>query len=124
MYQRFREQMSAGGDTVDQAEGEQAKNGRASGIVVAALLVWLGFSNPWILVFVIGLLISIFLHELGHYVTAKKTGMKVTQFYMGFGPRLWSRKRGELEYGVRAIPLGAFVRIIGMNNLDECAPVD
>lgn len=47
MYQRFREQMSAGGDTVDQAEGEQAKNGRASGIVVAALLVWLGFSNPW-----------------------------------------------------------------------------
>jgi membrane-associated protease RseP (regulator of RpoE activity) len=69
-------------------------------------------------------LISIFLHELGHYVTAKKTGMKVTQFYMGFGPRLWSRKRGELEYGVRAIPLGAFVRIIGMNNLDECAPED
>ena len=124
MYQRFREQMSAGGDTVDQADGEQTKNGRTSGIVVAALFVWLGFSNPWILVFVIGLLISIFLHELGHYVTAKKTGMKVTQFYMGFGPRLWSRKRGELEYGVRAIPLGAFVRIIGMNNLDECAPED
>jgi membrane-associated protease RseP (regulator of RpoE activity) len=124
MYQRFREQMSAGGDTVDQADGEQAKNGRTSGIVVAALFAWLGFSNPWILVFVIGLLISIFLHELGHYVTAKKTGMKVTQFYMGFGPRLWSRKRGELEYGVRAIPLGAFVRIIGMNNLDECAPED
>ena len=124
MYQRFREQMSAGGDTVDQVEGEQTKNGRTSGVVVAALFVWLGLTNPWILVFVIGLLISIFLHEIGHYVTAKKTGMKVTQFYMGFGPRLWSRKRGELEYGVRAIPLGAFVRIIGMNNLDECAPED
>jgi membrane-associated protease RseP (regulator of RpoE activity) len=48
--------------------------------------------------------------------------MKVTQFYMGFGPRLWSRQRGELEYGFRAFPLGAFVRIIGMSNLDPVEP--
>ena len=80
--------------------------------------------NPWMLVFVVGLIISIFLHEFGHYWTARKTGMKVTQFYMGFGPRLWSRKRGELEYGVRAFPLGAFVRIVGMSNLDDCDPQD
>jgi membrane-associated protease RseP (regulator of RpoE activity) len=75
-------------------------------------------------VFVFGLIVSIFLHEFGHYWTARKTGMKVTQFYMGFGPRLWSRKRGELEYGVRAFPLGAFVRIVGMSNLDDCDPAD
>ncbi len=70
------------------------------------------------------LVISIFLHELGHFVTARWTGMKVTQFFLGFGPRLWSFRRGETEYGVRALPLGAFVRIIGMNNLDEVEPAD
>jgi membrane-associated protease RseP (regulator of RpoE activity) len=50
--------------------------------------------------------------------------MKVTQFFMGFGPRVWSRTKGEVEYGVRALPLGAFVRIIGMNNVDEVDPTD
>jgi membrane-associated protease RseP (regulator of RpoE activity) len=52
------------------------------------------------------------------------TGMKATQFFLGFGPRLWSFQRGETEYGVRALPLGAFVRIIGMNNMDEVPPAD
>ena len=52
-------------------------------------------------------------HELGHYLTARWTGMKVTQFFLFFGPRLWSFRRGETEYGIRAIPLGAFVRIVG-----------
>ena len=65
-----------------------------------------------------------FLHELGHFVTARLTGMKATQFFIGFGPRLWSFHRGETEYGVRLLPLGAFVRIIGMNNLDEVPPAD
>ena len=50
--------------------------------------------------------------------------MKATQFFLGFGPRLWSFRRGETEYGVRALPLGAFVRIIGMNNLDDVPPED
>ena len=50
--------------------------------------------------------------------------MKATQFFLGFGPRLWSFRRGETEYGVRALPLGAFVRIIGMNNMDEVPPAD
>ncbi len=67
---------------------------------------------------------SVFLHELGHFVTARLTGMKATQFFIGFGPRLWSFHRGETEYGVRLLPLGAFVRIIGMNNLDEVPPAD
>ena len=78
----------------------------------------------WWFVFVVGVLISIFLHELGHFVTARWTGMKATQFFVGFGPRLWSFRRGETEYGVRALPLGAFVRIIGMNNIDEVPAVD
>ena len=65
-----------------------------------------------------------FLHETGHFVTARMTGMKATQFFLGFGPRLWSFRRGETEYGVRALPLGAFVRIIGMNNMDDVPPAD
>jgi hypothetical protein len=92
--------------------------------VIVALLAWLGSNNIWTLVFVIGLIISVFLHEVGHFVTARRTGMKVTQFYMGFGPRLLAWRRGEVEYGLRAFPIGAFVRIIGMNNLDETDPAD
>ena len=55
----------------------------------------------------------IFMHELGHYLTAKWSGMKVTEFFIGFGPRLWSFHRGETEYGLKLIPAGAYVRIIG-----------
>ena len=120
MYRKFRDELVAGGDTKD---GEPTK--RVPWFTVAVLLglaVWLASRNPWTLLFVAGLLVSVFLHELGHYSTARLTGMKVTQFYMGFGPRIWSGKRGELEYGVRALPLGAFVRIVGMNNLDDCDP--
>ena len=80
--------------------------------------------SVWWFVFVVGVLIAIFLHELGHFVTARWTGMKATQFFIGFGPRLWSFRRGETEYGVRALPLGAFVRIIGMNNMDEVPEAD
>ena len=91
---------------------------------ILALFAWLAVANFWIFVFVVGVVISIFLHELGHYLTARWTGMKVTQFFLFFGPRLWSFRRGETEYGVRALPLGAFVRIIGMNRMDEVEPGD
>ena len=70
------------------------------------------------------IVVMIFLHELGHYIAAKQSGMKVTEFFLGFGPRLWSFQRGETEYGVKAIPAGAYVRIIGMHNLDEVPPED
>ncbi|MBW3645134.1 MAG: site-2 protease family protein, partial [Actinobacteria bacterium] len=66
----------------------------------------------------------IFMHELGHYLTAKAAGMKVTEFFIGFGPRLWSFRRGETEYGFKAIPAGAYVRIIGMSNLEEIDPAE
>src|SRR6059058_3395283 len=67
-----------------------------------------------ILIFVLAMLFSIMLHEAGHFATAKKFGMKVTQFFVGFGQTLWSTRRGETEYGVKAIPAGGFVKIVGM----------
>ncbi|MEY3806325.1 MAG: hypothetical protein RIR69_1137 [Actinomycetota bacterium] len=123
-YQKFRSEMAAGGAVESPDAPEVARSGRMTGIVMLALLVWLAFSNIWTFVFVVGLLVSVFLHEVGHFSTARWTGMKATQFFMGFGPRVWSKTRGEVEYGVRALPLGAFVRIIGMNNLDEVEPQD
>jgi membrane-associated protease RseP (regulator of RpoE activity) len=67
-----------------------------------------------VVLFFLGLLASIALHEVGHMLPAKKFGMKVTQYFVGFGRTLWSTKRGETEYGIKAIPFGGFVRIIGM----------
>jgi membrane-associated protease RseP (regulator of RpoE activity) len=77
-----------------------------------------------VVIFVVAVLISIILHELGHFLTAKKFGMKVTQFFVGFGNTLWSTRRGETEYGVKSLPFGAFVRITGMTTFDEVAPED
>ncbi|MDP8988197.1 MAG: site-2 protease family protein, partial [Actinomycetota bacterium] len=81
-----------------------------------------GFVSLPTLVVIAALIFMIFMHELGHYVTAKAAGMKVTEFFIGFGPRLWSFRRGETEYGFKAIPAGAYVRIIGMSNLEEVDP--
>jgi membrane-associated protease RseP (regulator of RpoE activity) len=66
----------------------------------------------------------IMLHEAAHFFAAKRAGMKVTEFFVGFGPRLWSFNRGETEYGVKAVVLGGYCRIIGMTNLEEVAPED
>ncbi len=77
-----------------------------------------------VVIFVLALLISIMLHEAGHFVTAKKFNMKVTQFFVGFGQTLWSRMRGETEYGVKALPLGGFVKITGMTALEDIDPAD
>ena len=117
--------MMAGGAVDDDhpTPRDESRRGRSvvAGLVILGLLVWLGVSNIWSLILVVGLLVSVFLHEIGHFVTAGWAGMKRTQFFMGFGPKLWSTHRNGVEYGVRALPLGAFVRIVGMNNLD---PVD
>ena len=77
-----------------------------------------------ILIFVVALLFSVMLHEAGHFFTAKKFGMKVTQFFVGFGQTLWSTRRGETEYGVKAIPAGGFVKIVGMTELEDVDPAD
>ena len=77
-----------------------------------------------VLAFVVALLVSVMLHEAGHFVAAKRFGMKATQFMVGFGPTLWSRKRGETEYGIKGIPLGGYVRIVGYTPLEEIEPGD
>ncbi|MEV7428699.1 MULTISPECIES: RIP metalloprotease [unclassified Nocardioides] len=76
---------------------------------MTALLYLLG-----VVTFVVAILASIGLHELGHMIPAKRFGGKVTQYMIGFGPTVWSRKVGETEYGLKAIPLGGYVKIIGM----------
>ncbi|MFL6288618.1 MAG: site-2 protease family protein, partial [Actinomycetes bacterium] len=65
-------------------------------------------------VFAVGIVGSIALHEVGHMVPAKKFGVRVTQYMVGFGPTMWSRVRGETEYGVKAVPLGGYIRMVGM----------
>ena len=67
-----------------------------------------------VLFVVLGVGLSIGLHEVGHLVPAKKFGVKVTQYMVGFGPTVWSTRRGETEYGIKAIPLGGYIRMIGM----------
>jgi membrane-associated protease RseP (regulator of RpoE activity) len=127
-YDRFRNEVMAGGSVTEAAPAAEPESGgwqgALGGLLIIGLLVWLAVVNLWMFVFAVGILISVFLHEAGHFVTARMTGMKATQFFLGFGPRLWSFHRGETEYGVRALPLGAFVRIIGMNNMDEVPPED
>jgi membrane-associated protease RseP (regulator of RpoE activity) len=77
-----------------------------------------------VVLFILGVLISVILHEAGHFLTAKKFGMQATQFFIGVGPTVWSTTRGETEYGVKALPFLAFVRITGMTTLDEVDPAD
>lgn len=90
--------------------------------VVLILAIVTGFS-PFL--GVIGALVAIvMLHEFGHFITAKWAGMKVSEYFFGFGPRLWSIKKGETEYGIKAIPVGGYVRILGMNNLEQVDPAD
>ena len=67
-----------------------------------------------VLIFFFGVMGSIALHEVGHLVPAKRFGVRVTQYMVGFGPTVWSKVRGETEYGVKAIPLGGYIRMVGM----------
>ena len=90
-------------------------------LIVAALLA--AGLGP-LLVFVVALVVVVVLHELGHYLTAKWSHMKVTEFFIGFGPRLWSVRRGETDYGVKPILVGAYVKIPGMTNLEQLDPAD
>lgn len=109
-----------GGDT--DAKGASRFLGPLALVGVMALL-WV-FGGVTMVIIVMALILSIVLHELGHFLTAKWAGMKATEFFIGFGPRIWSTTRGETEYGIKVIPAGAYVRIIGMHNLEEVDPAD
>ncbi|GAA3187308.1 M50 family metallopeptidase [Dactylosporangium siamense] len=72
-----------------------------------------------IVLFAVGILFAVCLHEAGHMLTAKWFGMRVTKYFAGFGPTIWSFKRGETEYGVKALPFGGFVKIVGMTPQED-----
>ena len=72
-----------------------------------------------IIAFILALLLSVMIHEFGHFITARRFGMKVTEFFLGFGKRLWSTTRGETEFGIKLIPAGGYCRIEGMSPSDD-----
>jgi membrane-associated protease RseP (regulator of RpoE activity) len=76
------------------------------------------------LLVIVGIITIVMIHEAGHFLAARAVGMKATEFFFGFGPRVWSTRRGETEYGVKAFPIGGYVRITGMNPLEDVAPED
>lgn len=105
-------------------ELEKATDWLRLALIVGAVVA-IGFTTSLsVLAIIVALVFMIFMHELGHYVTARWAGMKVTEFFIGFGPRLWSFRKGETDYGLKPIPAGAYVRIIGMTNLEEVDPAD
>jgi membrane-associated protease RseP (regulator of RpoE activity) len=92
--------------------------------LLAGIVAMLVFGGTSTLILVASIVFIIFMHELGHYVMARRSGMKVTEFMIGFGPRIASFRRGDVEFGLKAIPAGAYVKIIGMVSNEEVAPGD
>src|SRR5439155_11543927 len=80
---------------------------------------WVGY-----VLFFVAILVVVLVHESGHFLFAKAFGIKVEEFFVGFGPRLWSFRRGETEYGLKALPFGGYVRIAGMNPFEETPEED
>lgn len=110
----------------DPAGGKSAVRSLVELVVVVGAVVALAVAAGQValLIVVASLIVMIMVHELGHFLAAKRGHMKVTEYFLGFGPRLWSFRKGETEYGVKAIPLGGYVKIPGMTNLEEVDPAD
>src|SRR5918992_1889294 len=77
-----------------------------------------------VILFILAILVVVMVHESGHFLVAKAFGFKAIKFFVGFGPTLWSVQKGETEYGVKAIPAGGFVKILGMSPYEEIDPED
>jgi membrane-associated protease RseP (regulator of RpoE activity) len=90
--------------------------------LITGVFLVLGLGDLLLVLAVI--IVMVMVHEFGHFATAKWSHMKVTQYFVGFGPPLWSIRRGETEYGVKPILAGGYVKIPGMTNLEEIDPVD
>ncbi len=118
----FTEQ-SDGTDRSDRPQERVLRSGpvRLALLAIGVLVLGVVTGSGWFVI-IGSLTLMIFLHELGHYLTARWAGMKVTEFFLGFGPKLWSFRRGETTYGVKLIPAGAYVKVIGMYNVDEVDP--
>jgi membrane-associated protease RseP (regulator of RpoE activity) len=93
-------------------------------VVAAILAVSMLTHSLDLLIVIVAIIAMVMIHELGHFATAKWSHMKVTEYFLGFGPRLWSIRRGETEYGVKVLPLGGYVKIIGMSNTENVDPAD
>ena len=110
-------------DPLEEAGSDVTRRGAGISLLIVLLgLIVLAVLRPSTidtLAIIFGIVALIMLHEAGHYFTAKRAGMKVTEYFLGFGPRVWSFRRGETEYGVKAIPAGGYVRIVGMSNLED-----
>jgi len=105
--------------------GAQRRSTLVLGLVLALVILAASLAHLGAALVAVGVIAGvIMLHELGHFTAAKLSGMKVTEYFLGFGPRVWSVRRGETEYGVKAVPAGGYVRIIGMNNLEQVDPAD
>jgi membrane-associated protease RseP (regulator of RpoE activity) len=113
-------------DPLEEASSDVTRRGAGISLLLVLFgLILLAILRPSTidtLAIIFGIVALIMLHEAGHYYTAKRAGMKVTEFFLGFGPRVWSFRRGETEYGVKAIPAGGYVRIVGMSNLEDVEP--
>ena len=114
-------------DATSQATDSAPPQGRQRqlvrlGVLIAAIVLLGVTQGVGMLVVVAAIVFIIFMHELGHFVMARRAGMLATEFFIGFGPKIFSFKRGETEYGLKAIPAGAYVRIVGMSSLKEVDP--
>ena len=108
----------------DRAREQRAALLRLFLIVAAGVIASVVTGVTKVALVVLAIIVIIMLHELGHFLTAKWADMKVTEYFLGFGPRLWSVRKGETEYGIKAIPAGGYVKIVGMSNLEEVEPED
>jgi membrane-associated protease RseP (regulator of RpoE activity) len=103
----------------DVGSAERRKLAMLAGILAGGIALSVITDTFPVVAFCIALVAVVMIHEAAHFVAAKWSGMKATEFFFGFGPRLWSIRKGETEYGIKAIPLGGYVKIIGMSNLER-----
>jgi membrane-associated protease RseP (regulator of RpoE activity) len=104
--------------------GSRGQVARLLAAIAIIAVVFIAAGQGDLLLFIVAIIVIVMLHELGHFATAKWAGMKVTEYFVGFGPRLWSVRRGETEYGIKAIPAGGYVRITGFTVLEDVAVED
>jgi len=104
--------------------GSQRALAQLAVVLLVVVLAAIATRTTDLLVVIAALVIMVMLHELGHFATAKWSHMKVTEYFLGFGPRLWTVRKGETEYGIKAIPAGGYVKIVGMSNAEVVDPAD
>ncbi|MGH9063186.1 MAG: M50 family metallopeptidase [Acidimicrobiales bacterium] len=104
--------------------GQRSALARLVVVVGAGVVAAVVLHATDLLIVVLAIVAMIMLHEGGHFVTAKWGRMKVTEYFLGFGPRVWSVRLGETEYGVKAIPAGGYVKVVGMSNLEQVPEAD